>query len=70
MRFYAGQPTSIPRGQLSLRDQAFTQASTFITSTLHRCPPQVTRTFQNRDVRQRGGDERVDIEIRTGVAFV
>lgn len=51
-------------------DEAFVSAANFITATLHTCPPDISRTFQNRTVRQRDGEERVDIEIRTGTAFV
>jgi hypothetical protein len=65
-----GLRLAINRGQLSLRDEAFASAADFIAATLHTCPPDISRTFQNRIVRQRGGDERVDIEIRTGTAFV
>jgi hypothetical protein len=60
---------TLSRRELQDRSEAFTGAQRFIDTTLHTCPPQISRTFQNRAVRQRGGDERVDIEIRTGVAF-
>lgn len=60
----------LSRTQLAERDEAFVDAADFITTTLHTCPPDVRRTFQNRGVRQRRGDERVDIEIHRGVAFV
>lgn len=66
----AGLQAMLTRGQLSLRNQAFVSAAAFITATLHTCPPDISRSFQNRDVRQRDGDERVDVEIRTGIAFV
>jgi hypothetical protein len=65
----AGLKAMLTRGQLSERDDAFLDAAAFINATLHTCPPDISRTFQNRAVRQRRGDERVDIEIRTGVAF-
>ena len=65
----AGLKAMLTRGQLADRDDAFLDAAAFITATLHTCPPDISRTFQNRTVRQRRGDERVDIEIRTGVAF-
>lgn len=66
----AGLRGMLSRSQLSERDEAFVSAANFITATLHTCPPDISRTFQNRAVRQRGGEERVDIEIRTGTAFV
>jgi hypothetical protein len=59
----------LTRTQLSERDEAFVDAAAFITATLHTCPPDIRRKFQNRAVRQRRGDERVDIEIHTGIAF-
>jgi hypothetical protein len=65
----AGLRVALNRTQLSERDEAFASAAAFITATLHTCPPDISRTFQNRAVRQRGGEERVDIEIRTGTAF-
>jgi hypothetical protein len=65
----AGLKAMLTRGQLAQRDDAFLDAAAFITATLHTCPPDISRTFQNRAVRQQRGDERVDIEIRTGVAF-
>ena len=66
----AGLRGMLSRSQLSERDEAFVSAASFITATLHTCPPDISRTFQNRALRQRGGEERVDIEIRTGTAFV
>jgi hypothetical protein len=60
---------TLSRSELRDRTEAFASARKFIDSTLHTCPPQISRTFQNKAIRQRGGDERVDIEIRTGVAF-
>jgi hypothetical protein len=60
----------LSRTELSLLDEAFADATAFITRTLHTCPPQLIRPFQNRAVRQQNGEERVDIEIRTGTAFV
>jgi hypothetical protein len=57
------------RKQLAERNEAFESAKAFINATLHTCPPEVSRTFQNRAVRLRKGHERVDIEIRTGSAF-
>ncbi len=60
---------TLSRRELQVRSEAFALAKKFINSTLHTCPPQVTRTFQNKAIRQAGGEERVDIEIRTGIAF-
>jgi hypothetical protein len=58
----------LSRGELAVRDQAFVDAADFIEATLYTCPPRLTRTFQNRVLRNRS-DERVDIEIETGAAF-
>jgi hypothetical protein len=65
-----GLKAQLSKRQLAERDEAFINAETFINATLHTCPPEVSRTFQNRAVRQRKGHERVDVEIRTGTAFV
>jgi Domain of unknown function (DUF4157) len=60
---------TLSRRELQVRSEAFASAKKFIDSTLHTCPPQISRTFQNKAIRQSGGEERVDIEIRTGIAF-
>lgn len=57
------------RSQLAERDEAFVDAADFIEATLHTCPPDLRRTFQNAAVRRRNSNERVDIEIHTGAAF-
>jgi hypothetical protein len=59
----------LTKKQLKIRDQAFEKAAKFINDTLHTCPPDVHRTFQNKEVIDANGDERVDVEILAGTAF-
>jgi hypothetical protein len=58
--------------QLAARDQAFEQAERFITNAELNggVVAPVSASFQNREIRQEDGDERVDIEVRKGKAFV
>lgn len=65
----AALKATLSKRELEVRTEAFVSAAKFINQTLHTCPPQVSKTFQNKAIRQKGGEERVDIEIRTGVAF-
>jgi hypothetical protein len=65
-----GLRATLSRQQLSLRDEAFARALGFIQATLATTPPPVIRKFQNRNLPRDQRDARVDVEIRTGVAFV
>lgn len=59
------------RKQLEVRSEAFRQAERFIRNAAPGgVDAPVSATFQNREVRERDGDERVDIEVRKGKAFI
>lgn len=59
----------LTRSQLKERDQAFERARRFIETTVYTAPPDLHRTYQNREVVARNGPERVDVEILEGTAF-
>lgn len=60
----------LSKSEVKERDEAFAEAAAFIAATIYTAPPDLHRTFRNPEVRQRRGDERVDIEIHQGTAFV
>ena len=64
-----GLKSQLPKRELAIRNEAFSRAQAFINSTLVTAPPPISRTFQNKNLPSRSRDARVDIEIRTGVAF-